>query len=459
MNDQRPNIQPLGDFQPADRWQTHINAIFYGIYGPGIHNHFQTYVSLDHRLAHSLAEDYFNRSQDHGGKTRFIQEWGVGNGNLAGCFLSRLKELDTGNRVYPYTHYILCDYSREILNGVRANPLLKEHAGRFSTIQINAESLKCFKPGTVCKIISNEIWDDLATKVLLKHDGLLLEEYLQPCLDLNLINMPVSDFLKFFSEKNLDGLKACPHFLSAITWEHNYQRVDISDWPHADIILEQMPQIGDDIPIPINIGAFETLRQARRLLSPDGQGYSGFDYGMFSINELNREDRPYFNLYGGQYTFMVNFDLLGKVGKAIGFQTVEKIHQREYVGQNIGEKLLSVVEILQTHPDIAEMPPWERDILMLSTLHAINGVYKSPYKRQMQYPVMEGAPKKHRKEIARLTEALSPTGVPDTVAYVTESETFAVIKQLKRLGYAEKTLRQTFQHPEQAISFAHMNFR
>ncbi len=49
MNSQTRSL-PLGDFKPADQWQTHVNEIFYGIQGPGIHNHFQTYVSLDHRF-------------------------------------------------------------------------------------------------------------------------------------------------------------------------------------------------------------------------------------------------------------------------------------------------------------------------------------------------------------------------------------------------------------------------
>jgi hypothetical protein len=56
-------------------------------------------------------------------------------------------------------------------------------------------------------------------------------------------------------------------------------------------------------------------------------------------------------------------------------------------------------------------------------------------------------------------ETLSPTGVPDTVAYVTEGETLGVIKQLKRLGYAESELRRVFLHPDQVISFTYMNFQ
>ena len=128
----------------------------------------------------------------------------MGNGNLAACFLTRLKEIDIEKKVYPKTHYILCDYSWEILKGVRANAKLQPHAGRFSSIQVNAERMDCFKPQSVYKIISNEIWDDLTTKILLKHQGLLYEEYLQPTLNPEILNIKFEDFIQLFSEKDLD---------------------------------------------------------------------------------------------------------------------------------------------------------------------------------------------------------------------------------------------------------------
>jgi hypothetical protein len=43
--------------------------------------------------------------------------------------------------------------------------------------------MDCFREKTIDKIISNEIWDDLSTKVLLKRDGSLYEEYIQPLID------------------------------------------------------------------------------------------------------------------------------------------------------------------------------------------------------------------------------------------------------------------------------------
>ena len=128
----KTQLLPLGDFKPADEWQTHVNEIFYGIQGPGIHNHFQTYVSQDYRLAHALAKDYFEqtRNQVNNFRPRFIMEWGVGNGNLAGCFLTHLQSIDTEEQIYPYTRYILCDFSMEILKGARNNPRLKNHTGK-----------------------------------------------------------------------------------------------------------------------------------------------------------------------------------------------------------------------------------------------------------------------------------------------------------------------------------------
>lgn len=461
MPTSHPNALPLGDFSPADQWQSHVNAIFYGIKGPEIHNHFQTYVSLDHRLAHALADEYFALALKSGApeKIKFVQEWGVGNGNLAACFLTRLKEIDRDGQVYPKTHYILCDYSLEILKGVRANARLLSHAGQFSTVLVNAEKMDCFKAHSVYKIISNEIWDDLSAKVLLKHQGLLYEEYLQPTIDPGVLNTDFAEFSRLFNEKNLAGLKKCSPFLEEIVWERDFQRIDVSDWPYAAAIQSHLEFVADEIPIPINIGAFVTIERARHLLSRENQGYCGFDYGMPTLKDLNAEGRPYFKLYGGQYTCMVNFPLLEEIGKAAGFNTVHIEHQHRYLGRTMGETVASVVELVQTHPGISQMRPWDIDLLMLDTLHALNAVYQSPYKQKLQYPPMPGTPKKFRKLIERKVQSLSLSGVPDTVAYITENEVRGAAKQLRKLGYREKDLRYSFANIDQPISFARMNFQ
>ena len=452
------HLLPLGDFKPADEWQTHVNEIFYRIQGPGIHDHFQTYVSQDHRLAHALAEDYFERArQADCTQPYFIMEWGVGNGNLAGCFLSHLQSIDTEEQVYPGTCYILCDFSMEILKGASNNARLKNHTGKFFTVQIDANYMDCFREKTIDKIISNEIWDDLSTKVLLKRDGSLYEEYIQPLIDPVAAGINIDDFIKPFNEKNLDLLKGCPRLLQFITWERTYQRVTIDDWPRADILQAHIDLLADEIPIPVNIGALATFRCARHLLRQGGFGYTGMDYGMYSMQELNFSERPYFNLYGGQYTFMVNFELLNQWAHAEGFSSVEKEHQHSYVGRHLRDKVISVVELVQTHSDAPNMSSWDRDILMLKTLNILNKAYKNHYQSEMKYTAMEGAPSSQQKQIKELASKLSTNGVPDTVAYVTEKEVMKVSADLAELGYDEQLYAPLFQGSTEAISFVIMN--
>ena len=452
------HLLPLGDFKPADEWQTHVNEIFYRIQGPGIHDHFQTYVSQDHRLAHALAEDYFERArQANCTQPYFIMEWGVGNGNLAGCFLSHLQSIDTEEQVYPGTCYILCDFSMEILKGASNNARLKNHPRKFFTVQIDANHMDCFREKTIDKIISNEIWDDLSTKVLLKRDGSLYEEYIQPLIDPVAAGINIDDFIKPFNEKNLDLLKGCPRLLQFITWERTYQRVTVDDWPRADILQAHIDLLADEIPIPVNIGALATFRCARHLLRQGGFGYTGMDYGMYSMQELNFSERPYFNLYGGQYTFMVNFELLNQWAHAEGFSSVEKEHQHSYVGRHLRDKVISVVELVQTHSDAPNMSSWDRDILMLKTLNTLNKAYKNHYQSEMKYTAMEGAPSSQQKQIKELAGKLSTNGVPDTVAYVTEKEVMKVSADLAELGYDEQLYAPLFQGSTEAISFVIMN--
>jgi hypothetical protein len=317
-------------------------------------------------------------------------------------------------------------------------------------------TIKHFREQTIDKIISNEIWDDLSTKVLLKRDGSLYEEYIQPLIDPVAAGINIDDFIKPFNEKNLDLLKGCPRLLQFITWERTYQRVTIDDWPRADILQAHIDLLADEIPIPVNIGALATFRCARHLLRQGGFGYTGMDYGMYSMQELNFSERPYFNLYGGQYTFMVNFELLNQWAHAEGFSSVEKEHQHSYVGRHLQDKVISVVELVQTHSDAPNMSSWDRDILMLKTLNTLNKAYKNHYPSEMKYPAMEGAPSSQQKQIKELAGKLSTHGVPDTVAYVTEKEVMKVSADLAELGYDEQLYAPLFQGSTEAISFVIM---
>ena len=459
MNSQSDALKPLGDFLPTDIWQTHVNSIFYGTLGSNIHNHFQTYVSRDYRLANALAEDFFKRTEKLSGLgTIFIQEWGVGNGNLAACFLNHIKKIDFRNSVYPRIRYILCDYSLEILRAVRSNPRLKEHEGLFFTIQVDAESLNCFKYESIHKIISNEIWDDLSGKVIVKEDGQLLEEYIQPSLRSLEAKGDFDVFAKAFSAKDFTSLRKLSSLFEKIFWQRAYQRVDLSDWPYYHLIETHAELLPENVPIPINTGAFYALEKALKLLAKTNLGYSGMDYGMLTLSDLAEPNRPYYSLYGGQYTLMVNFPLLTDVANAIGFRVIQVEPQHHFVGKLMGQGVLSLLELVQSHPKSANMENWERDILLLETLHALNDVYKSPFRNKMEYPSMPGTPKKFRKKIDQLVKVLNPFGVPDTVAYLTHGEVISSSHKLSKLGYQEKHLQIAFKAHQQPVSFIYSRF-
>jgi hypothetical protein len=156
---------------------------------------------------------------------------------------------------------------------------------------------------------------------------------------------------------------------------------------------------------------------------------------------------------------MVNFPLIAEVAQSVGFADVQLEHQHDFVGRHLAENVLSALELVQVHPKISRMEPWDADLLMLQTLQALNGTYRSPYKSQMDYPPMPGTPKKQRKQIAELAKNLSATGVPDTVAYITASEVVDASGRLKKLGYGERDLKNAFDRTVQPIAFCHMTLR
>ncbi len=53
---------------------------------------------------------------------------------------------------------------------------------------------------------------------------------------------------------------------------------------------------------------------------------------------------------------------------------------------------------------------------------------------------------------------LKPEGVPDTVAYITESEAFEVIGELENLGYDRELIRAALTAPPQDIEYCHFFF-
>ena len=63
-----------------------------------------------------------------------------------------------------------------------------------------------------------------------------------------------------------------------------------------------------------------------------------------------------------------------------------------------------------------------------------------------------------RKKIEQLSQNLNPSGVPDTVAYVTRKEVLSTLKALTKLGYREKDVVRVFSDFKQPISFVCAHF-
>ena len=169
--------QIIGEFRPIDKWQAHINRIFYGLRGGRLREYYQTFAAADYRLAHALAVDYFDRVvKRERANTPYpspltVMEWGCGNGNLAACFLSHLKRLDQDGTVYPRVRYVLVDNQQAVLEAAKTHPDLAEHRDRVETLCANVEDLSSVKDGTVDRILCNELWNDLPTKLMLRKEG------------------------------------------------------------------------------------------------------------------------------------------------------------------------------------------------------------------------------------------------------------------------------------------------
>ncbi|TRZ98207.1 MAG: hypothetical protein D4R81_11060, partial [Nitrospiraceae bacterium] len=180
--DQPPQL--IGEFKPMDDWQVHLNALFYGLRGGRAGDSYPTMASADYRLAHALAWDF----RDHWTKqknlppTLMVHEWGCGNGNLAACFLSHLKHLDAAGDLYRKTRYVLADEQRETLQAALAHPDLVPHRERVATLQADVQDLAAVKDGSLHWILCNELWSELRTKILLRKEGEIIEERLQPNL-------------------------------------------------------------------------------------------------------------------------------------------------------------------------------------------------------------------------------------------------------------------------------------
>ena len=476
--------QLIGDWKTVDQWQAHINQLFYRFRGDQIRKFYQTFASADYRLAHALASDYYHcviaREKASGvrpqasGETDAnrpltphpsrltVVELGPGNGNLAACFLSHLKTLDREGRVYPRVRYLLVDWEAAVLEGAARHPALSSHQDRIQTIRSTVDHLVELQDGSVDRIFCNELWNDLPTKLMSRQGSEIEEEYLRPNLS-EVLHPQIEDwagFIRAFENKDADQLKQFPPFLDDLVWEREYRPVDWKDVPYRKTITEFLRRIDDQVVVPVNIGAYATIREAKRLLAPDAIGFSSFDAGTADHKVLNDPDKPCSGQFGGQQSFMVNFALAEAVAKQVGAVTVSMESQREFIGRSLNTNVLTLMDLLAMHPSAGrKLEPWEQDRLVLDTLTALNRSYASPYDTRMEFPVRGEMPADQREPLLALAQGLKNSGVPDTVAYLTEEELMRAARDLEDVGYDVQAFQIALSAPPSPVDYFHLSIR
>lgn len=466
--------QLIGEYLPLDQWQTHLNQLFYGMRGDILRSYYQTYASADFRLAHALAADYYervtkrdkagNRQPSPGGRTTdkesrlTVLELGPGNGNLAACFLSHLKALDKQSTIYQRIRYVMVDWQRAVLDGALAHPDLAMHRAQVETYRGSVEHLPGIPDASVDRIICNELWNDLPTKLLAKHGGEVEEEYLRPNLSesLHANIQDWSSFVRAFQEKDLATLKTFPPFLDELVWEKEYRKVEWKDVPYRKTIIEFLQPINQEVLVPVNVGAFATLKEAKRLLAPDAIGFSIFDAGTEDMNVLNDPEKPCYGQFGGQYSFMVNFALIRAVAKHLEIEQTILEPQREFVGRALNTNVITLMDLLATHPSAGpRLQAWEQDRLVLKTIKALNETFESSYRRRIDFPISTTMPPEERAMSNAILHSLKDNGIPDTVAYLTEEELLRAQSNLEEIGYEMDAIRMALNAPPSPIEYCH----
>lgn len=462
--------QLIGDYKPVDQWQVHTNRLFYRLRGEQIRSFYQTFASADHRLADALAADYVekvnarekaSRTETHSSPLTVV-ELGPGNGNLAACFLSRVKELDRDGKLYPRLRYLLVDWEQAVLDAALVSPGLQRHKDRVESLCSTGDQLTGIPDGSVDRIFSNELWNELPTKLLSRQGSEIEEEFLRPNLR-ETLHAKIEDwagFVRAFDAGDATALAHYPPFFDDLVWEREYRAVEWKDVPYRKTITDFLKRIDEQVVVPVNVGAFATLKEAKRVLASDAIGFSSFDAGTADFKVLNDPDKPCSGQFGGQQSFMVNFALVEAVARHIGFKQLLLESQREFVGRSLGTNVLTLMDLLATHPMAgSKMEVWEQDRLILKTIGALNHTYESPYGRRIDFAIRSEMPAEERETLQALVRGLKPNGVPDTVAYLTEEELTAASKDLEAVGYDPQSFLIALTAPPSPVDYYHMAIR
>ena len=77
------------------------------------------------------------------------------------------------------------------------------------------------------------------------------------------------------------------------------------------------------------------------------------------------------------------------------------------------------------------------------------------YSRMLEFPLQKNMPMEERETLNGMLLSLKRTGVPDTVAYLTEEELLAAARDLEAVGYDPDTLNVALTVPPSPIEYHH----
>jgi hypothetical protein len=266
-------------------------------------------------------------------------------------------------------------------------------------------------------------------------------------------------FIKAFEAKDIVALGRFPDFLEDIVWEREYRKVEWKPVPYRKTITEFLKTIDDQVLVPVNLGAYATVKEAKRILASNAIGFSSLDAGTADMEVLNDPAKPCYGQFGGQYSFMVNFALVQTVASHLGSKTAEVEAQKEFVGRSLGTNVLSLMDLLATYPAAGTLKPWEQAALVIQTIRALNERYESPYARTIEFPFGDDMPSQEREVLQGMVSSLKRTGVPDTVAYLTEEELSGSMRDLEELGYRRDLIQAALATVPQGVDYCHFFFR
>lgn len=96
---------------------------------------------------------------------------------------------------------------------------------------------------------------------------------------------------------------------------------------------------------------------------------------------------------------------------------------------------------------------------MLKTLLALNETYRSPYARRLDFPIPLEMPPEERELLQTLVSSLAPTGIPDTIAYLTEEELSLAARDLEDIDYDPQSFMIALTAPPSSVDYFHSHIR